>query len=73
MPPAPQTDAPSVPSRCLAARSDIFLKEAVRLMQERGYTIGNIDCTIIAQVGQNMAAGCGGGGVLSACLCGGDV
>lgn len=29
--------------------SDIFLKEAVRLMRERGYTIGNIDCTIIAQ------------------------
>ncbi|KAF5836400.1 YgbB family-domain-containing protein [Dunaliella salina] len=31
------------------ARSDIFLKEAVRLMEERGYTLGNIDCTIIAQ------------------------
>ena len=31
------------------ARSDIFLKEAVKLMKERGYTIGNIDCTIIAQ------------------------
>ena len=31
------------------ARSDIFLKEAVRLMQEHGYAIGNIDCTIIAQ------------------------
>ena len=31
------------------ARSDIFVKEAVRLMKERGYTIGNIDCTIIAQ------------------------
>lgn len=31
------------------ARSDIFLKEAVRLMKERGYELGNIDCTIIAQ------------------------
>jgi len=31
------------------ARSDIFLKEAVRLMKERGYVLGNIDCTIIAQ------------------------
>jgi len=31
------------------ARSDIFLKEAVRLMREQGYSIGNIDCTIIAQ------------------------
>mmetsp|Transcript_21065 Transcript_21065/g.58513 ORF Transcript_21065/g.58513 Transcript_21065/m.58513 type:complete len:207 (-) Transcript_21065:211-831(-) len=31
------------------ARSDIFLKEAVRLMEERGYSLGNIDCTIIAQ------------------------
>lgn len=31
------------------ARSDIFLKEAVRLMNEAGYHIGNIDCTIIAQ------------------------
>jgi len=31
------------------ARSDIFLKEAIRLMKERDYIIGNIDCTIIAQ------------------------
>lgn len=31
------------------ARSDIFLKEAVRLMKEKGYELGNIDCTIIAQ------------------------
>lgn len=35
--------------------SDIFLKEAVRLMRERGYTIGNIDCTIIAQVGMQRS------------------
>jgi len=31
------------------ASSDVFLKEAVRLMLERDYIIGNIDCTIIAQ------------------------
>eukprot|EP00887_Chlorella_sp_A99_P002254 scaffold10.g2254.t1 len=31
------------------ARSDVFLREAVRLMRERGYRVGNIDCTIIAQ------------------------
>jgi len=29
--------------------SDVFVKEAVRLMEEEGYVIGNIDCTIIAQ------------------------
>jgi len=29
--------------------SDVFLKEAVRLMEERGFVLGNIDCTIIAQ------------------------
>ncbi|KAL4429024.1 hypothetical protein ABPG77_006063 [Micractinium sp. CCAP 211/92] len=40
---------PDTDPRWKGARSDIFLKEAVRLMQERGYTIGNIDCTIIAQ------------------------
>jgi hypothetical protein len=44
--------------------SDVFLKEAVRLMQERGYAIGNIDCTIIAEVSE------GQGGVPVACqLC----
>ena len=31
------------------ANSDIFLKEAVRLMEEAGYTLGNLDATIIAQ------------------------
>lgn len=29
--------------------SDRFLLEAVRLMEERGYVIGNLDCTIIAE------------------------
>ena len=31
------------------ASSDIFVKEACKLMRERGYTLGNIDCTLIAQ------------------------
>jgi 2-C-methyl-D-erythritol 2,4-cyclodiphosphate synthase len=31
------------------ASSDIFVKEACKLLRERGYAIGNIDCTIIAQ------------------------
>eukprot|EP00955_Chlamydomonas_euryale_P062827 358486-Chlamydomonas_euryale.AAC.19 len=31
------------------ASSDRFVLEAVKLMQERGYAIGNLDCTIIAQ------------------------
>jgi 2-C-methyl-D-erythritol 2,4-cyclodiphosphate synthase len=31
------------------ASSDIFIKEACKLCKERGYMIGNIDCTIIAQ------------------------
>lgn len=29
------------------APSEIFLKEALRLMEESGYRIGNIDCTIV--------------------------
>ncbi|KAK9828444.1 hypothetical protein WJX72_000033 [[Myrmecia] bisecta] len=29
--------------------SDVFVREAVRLMRERGYTVGNLDATIIAQ------------------------
>jgi len=29
--------------------SDVFIKEAVRLMRDSGYEMGNIDCTIIAQ------------------------
>eukprot|EP00210_Caulerpa_lentillifera_P003512 g3351.t1 len=31
------------------ASSDIFVKEAVRLMKERGYVVGNLDATLIAQ------------------------
>mmetsp|Transcript_35973 Transcript_35973/g.80073 ORF Transcript_35973/g.80073 Transcript_35973/m.80073 type:complete len:209 (+) Transcript_35973:46-672(+) len=40
---------PDTDPKWKGARSDIFLKEAVRLMEERGYVLGNIDCTIIAQ------------------------
>lgn len=29
--------------------SDVFVMEAVRLMKEQGYSIGNLDCTLIAQ------------------------
>ena len=29
--------------------SDVFVKEAVRLMHEAGYSLGNLDCTIILQ------------------------
>jgi len=31
------------------ASSDIFMKEAIRLMKERGYRVGNMDCTVILQ------------------------
>ena len=41
---------PDTDPRWKGQKSDVFVKEAVRLMKERGYTIGNIDCTIIAQV-----------------------
>ena len=29
--------------------SDVFIYEAIRLMKEAGYELGNIDCTLIAQ------------------------
>jgi len=31
------------------ANSEIFLKEALRIAQEWGYKIGNVDCTVICQ------------------------
>eukprot|EP00798_Chlamydomonas_sp_ICE-L_P015762 gene15760-21885_t len=40
---------PDTDPKWKGASSDIFLKEAVRLMEERGYYLGNLDCTIIAQ------------------------
>ena len=30
--------------------SDVFVREAMRLMKERGYSLGNLDATIIAEV-----------------------
>lgn len=32
------------------ASSDVFIREAMRLMRERGYSLGNLDATIIAEV-----------------------
>ena len=32
------------------ASSDVFIREAMRLMHERGYQLGNLDATIIAEV-----------------------
>jgi len=40
---------PDTDPKWQGARSDIFLSEAVRLMEQQGYTVGNIDCTIIAE------------------------
>ncbi len=40
---------PDTDPKWRGANSDIFLKEAVRLMHERGYVLGNLDATIIAQ------------------------
>lgn len=40
---------PDTDPKWKGARSDVFLLEAVRLMRERGYDLGNIDCTIVAQ------------------------
>ena len=40
---------PDTDPKWKGASSDIFVREAIKLMREKGYTIGNIDCTIIAQ------------------------
>lgn len=32
------------------ADSDVFVREAMRLMKEHGYSLGNLDATIIAEV-----------------------
>lgn len=40
---------PDTDPKWKGASSDQFVKEACKLMHERGYTIGNLDCTIIAQ------------------------
>ena len=36
-------------SRWKGAASDVFLLEAVRLMEGKGYSLGNIDITVIAE------------------------
>lgn len=40
---------PDTDPKWKGASSDIFLKEAARLMGEAGYVLGNLDATIIAQ------------------------
>ncbi|KAL3156186.1 hypothetical protein ABBQ32_012472 [Trebouxia sp. C0010 RCD-2024] len=40
---------PDTDPKWKGANSDTFIKEAVRLMHERGYHLGNVDITIIAQ------------------------
>jgi 2C-methyl-D-erythritol 2,4-cyclodiphosphate synthase len=38
------------------ANSDVFIREAMRLMREKGYSLGNLDATIIAEVAQCSTA-----------------
>jgi len=40
---------PDTDLRYLGADSSVFLCEAVRLGQERGWQVGNVDCTVFAQ------------------------
>jgi len=40
---------PDTDPRWKGQTSDLFVREAMKEMKKRGYTIGNIDCTIIAQ------------------------
>ena len=40
---------PDTDPRYQGADSAVFLREAVRLVQERGWNIGNADCTVFAQ------------------------
>lgn len=55
LPPPPPRAAPAgqlfpdTDPKWKGASSDIFLKEAARLMGEAGYVLGNLDATIIAQ------------------------
>ena len=44
-----ETAQQKVPCRWKGAASDVFLLEAVRLMESKGYLLGNIDVTIIAE------------------------
>ena len=40
---------PDTDPRYAGADSKIFLKDAYRLISERGYKLGNMDCTVIAE------------------------
>ena len=43
------THFPSTDEKWAGANSEIFLKEILQLMNNKGYTINNLDCTIILQ------------------------
>ena len=43
---------PSTDEKWAGANSEIFLKETLQLMNNKGYTINNLDCTIILQAPQ---------------------
>ena len=40
---------PDTDPRYQGADSSVFLREAVRMVHERGWQIGNVDCTVFAQ------------------------
>ena len=40
---------PNSDPRWEGAASDVFVREAVRIMGERGYTVGNVDVTVILE------------------------
>ncbi|KAK9817600.1 hypothetical protein WJX74_010422 [Apatococcus lobatus] len=40
---------PDTDPKWKGAASDVFVRESVRLMEDRGYQLGNLDATIIAQ------------------------
>ena len=40
---------PDTDERFSGADSILLLREVVRILQENGYTVGNVDCTVLAQ------------------------
>ena len=40
---------PDTDPRYRGTDSSVFLREAVRMMEERGWRVGNVDCTVFAQ------------------------
>jgi 2-C-methyl-D-erythritol 2,4-cyclodiphosphate synthase len=40
---------PDTDPRYRGTDSSVFLSEAVRMMEERGWRVGNVDCTVFAQ------------------------